>query len=35
MIRNLKVMLAAATALAAFGAFSAGAAHAAGELFHC
>jgi hypothetical protein len=34
MIRNLKVLLAAAMALAAFGALSAGAAHAAEE-FHC
>ncbi len=34
MIRNLKVLLAAAMALAAFGAVSAGAAHAAEE-FHC
>jgi hypothetical protein len=34
MIRNLKVLLAAATALAAFGAFSASA-HAAEEKFHC
>ncbi len=35
MIRNLKVLLAAAMALAAFGVVNAGAAHAAGELFHC
>jgi hypothetical protein len=35
MIRNLKVMLAAATAMAAFGALSASAAHAAEEKFHC
>jgi len=34
MIRNLKVLIAAAMALAAFGAFSASA-HAAEELFHC
>jgi hypothetical protein len=34
MIRNLKVLFAAAMALAAFGAFSASA-HAAEELFHC
>jgi hypothetical protein len=35
MIRNLKVLLGAAMALAAFGALSASAAHAAGEKFHC
>jgi hypothetical protein len=35
MIRNLKVLLAAAMALAAFGALSASAAHAAEEKFHC
>jgi hypothetical protein len=35
MIRNLKVLFAAAMALAAFGALSASAAHAAGEKFHC
>jgi hypothetical protein len=34
MIRNLKVLIAAAMALAAFGGFSASA-HAAEELFHC
>ena len=35
MIRNLKILMAAAMALAAFGAFSASGASAAGEQFHC
>jgi hypothetical protein len=35
MIRNLKVLLAGAMALVAFGALSASAAHAVGEKFHC
>lgn len=35
MIRNLKVLIAAAMALAAFGAFGASGAHAAEEKFHC
>jgi hypothetical protein len=35
MIGNLKVLLAGAMALAAFGALSASAAHAVGEKFHC